>query len=290
MGLGRRPGGARWIDSEINAATVVASDLAGVILDSRLVERELRLNAELRQLNEHRRDMVVTLAHELRNPVSVLWTHLELLGLESPTDTARESLEAMDRAARRIEDMIEALMALAVVSDPDRAVTLVPVDLSAVVREGCEFIASVAARAGVALDSEVADGVVVLGEEAAIQRMVANLLSNAVKYTREGGRVAVTLEAPGDDESVRLTCADTGIGIDEADLPHVFTPFFRSGDPAARDRPGTGLGLSILERVVRAHGGAVDVTSTIGAGTTFVVRLPPAPADVHVDTGDDAHD
>ena len=101
MGLGREVGGPRWIDSEINAAAAVASDLAGVVVDARIMERERRLNAELREINDHRRDMVVTLAHELRNPVSVLWTHLELLGqLETVTGTARESLEAMDRAAR----------------------------------------------------------------------------------------------------------------------------------------------------------------------------------------------
>ncbi len=83
MGLGRQVGGARWIDSEINAAAAVASDLAGVVVDARIMERERLLNAELREVNDHRRDMVVTLAHELRNPVSVLWTHLELLGHES---------------------------------------------------------------------------------------------------------------------------------------------------------------------------------------------------------------
>ena len=84
MGLGRLVGGARWIDSEINAAAAVASDLAGVVVDARIMERERLLNAELREVNDHRRDMVVTLAHELRNPVSVLWTHLELLGSASP--------------------------------------------------------------------------------------------------------------------------------------------------------------------------------------------------------------
>ena len=279
MGLGRRPGGSRWTDSEVLAATAVATDVAAVVVDARLMERERRLNAELRVTNKHRRDMVVTLAHELRNPVSVLWTHIELLGLESPTPTARESLDAMDRAARRIEDMIEALMVLAAVSDPDRAVTPVPVDLSAAVRDACDFLALVAARAGVDLVTSVADDVVVVGEESALQRVVANLLSNAVKYTPAGGRVSVVLDAGIDADDVGLTVVDTGIGIRETDLAHVFTPFFRSGDPAARDRPGTGLGLSIVERVVKAHAGSVEVSSEVGVGTTFVVRLPAAPVD-----------
>ena len=75
-------------------------------------------------------------------------------------------------------------------------------------------------------------------------------------------------------DGVRLTCADNGIGISEADLDHVFTPFFRSGNPEARERPGTGLGLSIIERVVKWHGGTIAVTSELGVGTTFAVWLP----------------
>ncbi|WP_307813725.1 sensor histidine kinase [Nocardioides baculatus] len=283
MALGRASGAPRWISSEIHAATMVAADVGRLLLEARLMERERALNAEMRATNEHRRDMVVTLAHELRNPVSVIWSHLELMQHDAPTDIARESLDAMDRAARRVEDMIDALMALAAVSDPDRAVIRASVDLSATVRDSDEFLAQVAERGGVDLVTSAADGVVVLGEEAALQRMVANLFSNAVKYTPAGGRVSVTLEV--DDGEAVLTCSDTGIGISEADLPHVFTPFFRSGDPAARDRPGTGLGLSILERVVRAHDGSVDVTSEVGAGTTFVVRLPVAPGDARAEPG-----
>lgn len=281
MGLGRRPEGSRWTDSEVLAATAVATDVAGVVVDARLMERERSLTEELRTVNDYRRDMVNTLAHELRNPVSVLWTHLEMVGqLGMVFGPLNDSLAAMDRATRRIEDMVEDLMALASVSDPDRPVTADPLDLSAIVAEGCEFIAQVAARAGVDLVTDIAEGHVVLGEQAAVQRMVANLLSNAVKYTPAGGRVSVLLEPGAAGDDVRLVCTDTGIGIGEADLPHVFTPFFRSGDPAARDRPGTGLGLSIVERVAKAHGGSVEVSSEVGAGTTFVVRLPAAPVDV----------
>jgi signal transduction histidine kinase len=285
MALGRAPGAPRWIASEINAASMVAAELARLLLEARLAERQQALNAELLAINDYRRDMVNTLAHELRNPVSVLWTHLDLLGQDAASSIERDSLDAMDRAARRIEDMIEALMALATASDPDRAITRAPVDVSSVVRECCDFLTSVAAHAGVGLHASVGEGLVVLGEEAGIQRMVANLLSNAVKYSPEGGRVTVVLEAaPGADgdhrvEGIRLTCADTGIGIGEVDLSHVFTPFFRAGDPEARKLPGTGLGLSIVESVVKGHGGMIEVASELGVGTTFDVWLPAAPVD-----------
>ena len=279
MGLGRRPEGSRWTDSEILAATAVATDVAGVVVDARLMERERSLTAELRTVNDYRRDMVITLAHELRNPVSVLWTHLEMVGqLGTAFGPLDDSLAAMGRATRRIEDMVEDLMALASISDPDRVVPSEPVDLSELVRECAAFLMPVAERSGLQLVTSIAGGQVVVGEQAGLQRMVSNLLSNAVKYTPDGGRVSVVLEA-GRGSEVRLVCTDTGIGISEADLPHVFTPFFRSGDPAARVRPGTGLGLSIIERVVTWHGGSVDVSSELGSGTTFVVELPAAPPD-----------
>ncbi|MDZ5661562.1 HAMP domain-containing sensor histidine kinase [Nocardioides sp. S-58] len=277
MGLGRTVGGARWIDSEINAAAAVASDLAQVVLDARLMERERTLNAELRAISDYRRDMVNTLAHELRNPVSVLWTHIEMLGqLGMVFGPMRESMAAMDRATRRIEDMIEDLLALAAASDPTRATEPVPVDFSAMVDEVCDFMASTAERAGVELRTTVADGLVVTGEEKGLHRLVTNLLSNAVKYTGPGGSVTVTL-APDTQQGrdvVRLTCSDTGIGIDAAELAHVFTPFFRSASPDARRRPGTGLGLAITERVADRHDGTVEVESVLGAGTTFTVTLP----------------
>jgi signal transduction histidine kinase len=276
LGLGRAVGGPRWTDSEVSAAAAVASEVAGVVLDSRLMERERTLNAELRDISDYRRDMVITLAHELRNPVSVLWTHLEMLAQDPAVEPARDSLAAMDRAARRIEQMVEDLMALATVSDPHRTTSREPVDLSAVARDCCAFVATVAEQSGLELRTAITDGLVVTGEEAGLQRVVSNLLSNALKYSPAGGQVTVTLEphpAHGGD-GVRLTCADTGIGIDAAEVDHVFTPFFRSGNRAARERPGTGLGLAITERVVKRHQGTIDVRSELGAGTTFTVWLP----------------
>jgi signal transduction histidine kinase len=284
LGLGRAPGGARWIDSEINAAVVVASDVAEVVLDARLVERERTLNAELRSISDYRHDMVMTLAHELRNPVSILWTHLELLGqLGLVAGPVSDSLAAMDRATRRIEDMIEDLMTLATVSDPERDRWRAPVDLSELAREVAEFLAPTAVQAGLEVLVDVGDDLAVEGDATGLQRMVTNLLSNAYKYTPSGGRVTLTLVAESAEgrEGVRITCTDTGIGIDAPELGKVFAPFFRSGRPEARQRPGTGLGLAIVERVVTSHHGTLGVTSVLGEGTTFSVWLPQAgPPDV----------
>ncbi|WP_416955083.1 sensor histidine kinase [Nocardioides sp. T5] len=278
LSMGRAPDAPRWNASEINAAMTVAADLARLLLEARLRERERALNAELRDVSDYRRDMVLTLAHELRNPVSVLFSHLELLGLEVHSEESRHSIEALDRSARRIEDMVADLMTLASVSDPERGAQTGEVDLSAMVRDTSEFLAPTAARAGVSLDAVVADRLVVTGEAAGLERMVANLLSNGIKYTSAGGRVSMEASARSVDgtDGVLITCADTGIGIAAEEVDKVFTPFFRSSSPEARKRPGTGLGLAIMERVVTGHDGTIEVDSVLGEGTTFSVWLPVA--------------
>lgn len=284
MCLGRRPGGGRWIDSEINAVDAVATDLASLVLDSRLMERERTLNAQLRDLVAHRRDMVHTLTHELRTPVSVLRMHLELIAGDPDGALTDESLAAMDRSASRIENMIDDLLALATADDSDSDLPLTPVDLSSVTREACDFVAAVATGSGLGLETHIVDDLVVTGDESGLQRVVGNLLSNAIKYTPAGGRVTVSLTPAtlADRDGVRLTCVDSGIGIAASDLDHLFTPFFRSTRAEARERPGTGLGLAITERVVERHHGTVEVRSELGVGTTFIVWLPLAVGHTHL--------
>ncbi|GAB3014744.1 hypothetical protein GCM10011376_07330 [Nocardioides flavus (ex Wang et al. 2016)] len=281
LAMGRALDAPRWIASEINAATIVAADVARLVLEARLVERERALNAELRSVSDYRHDMVLTLAHELRNPVSVLFTHLELLDEELPPEEVRESLDALGRAARRIEDMVADLMTLASVSDPERGAAMVEVDLSSLVCETSEFLTSTASLAGIELQVEVADGLVLTGDHVGLERMVTNLLSNAVKYTAAGGRVSVTAQpaARRAVDGIRITCTDNGIGIRADEVDKVFAPFFRSSSPEARRRPGTGLGLAIIERVVTGHHGTVRLDSEVGVGSTFDVWLPLAPPD-----------
>jgi len=112
----------------------------------------------------------------------------------------------------------------------------------------------------------------VVGDAAALGRLVANLLDNAIKYNRPGGRVTVALERKGD--AALLTVADGGIGIPPSALPRIFERFYRVDKGRARDEGGTGLGLAIVKHVAQAHGGRVEVESRMGEGTSFRVILP----------------
>jgi signal transduction histidine kinase len=105
---------------------------------------------------------------------------------------------------------------------------------------------------------------------------VTNLVSNAVRYTPEGGSVAVRTATDG--ERPRLEVSDTGIGIPEDELPHIFEEFYRGRQPREIFAHGTGLGMSIVRRVVDMHGGNIRVESTVGEGTRFTVTFPPSHA------------
>jgi signal transduction histidine kinase len=107
-------------------------------------------------------------------------------------------------------------------------------------------------------------------------QVLGNLLDNAVKYTPEGGSIRISAWQEGD--SVCLSVADTGVGIPEEDLPHVFERFYRADKARSRRLGGTGLGLAIVREIVAAHGGRVSVTSSVGQGSTFTVEMPVAGA------------
>jgi signal transduction histidine kinase len=103
---------------------------------------------------------------------------------------------------------------------------------------------------------------------------VANLVGNAVKFSQPGGKVSVRVDRK--DQQVVLAVTDQGLGMSQEDQSRLFTEFFRSTNPAALAVPGTGLGLSIVKHILVRHGGSVDVTSSLGEGTTFTVLLPAA--------------
>ena len=101
---------------------------------------------------------------------------------------------------------------------------------------------------------------------------VVNLLGNAAKYTPDGGRVTFRVDA--DDQKLEFSVADTGIGIDEEDLPKLFQKFYRANDQRLRDITGSGLGLALAREVIRLHGGDITVQSVLNEGSTFTLRLP----------------
>ena len=265
--------GVRWTDPEIEGMRELGRDLGRVILNHRSFLREQSLRAELERLDDYRVELLSTISHELKNPISVLLGHLEVLDGEEGIDpSVQHSLAAMGRASRRLDALAENLLMLRQSSDRT-PLELVPVDLGQLVADAIDLSAMAADREGVALTLvPETSAVVVPGDPEQLDRVIVNLVNNAVKYTPRGGTVTVSLDSS-DDWAV-FTCADTGLGISEDDQTRLFSEFFRSTNAQARAKPGTGLGLAIVKRTVERHGGRVEFESELGVGTTFRVYLP----------------
>ena len=276
--LTRAAGAPEWTEAEATTALDIGHDLGRAILNARIFEREHELVEELQQLDTYKGQLIATVAHELKNPLTSVMGHLEMLE-SSPdlTGTTRSSLNAMDRGARRMVRVIDDLLLLSKVGDPDDPVIAAPVDLARIVDDVVDLITMPAAQKQLQVTVDLPSGpVLALGDHDELDRVAANLVSNAVKYTPASGTVRISVDRAGND--VVLTVVDEGIGISEDDLLRLGTEFFRSSNPEAVAQPGTGLGLAIVRRIVDRHGGRLEIQSELGSGSTFQVWLPAAEA------------
>ncbi|NPC96918.1 cell wall metabolism sensor histidine kinase WalK [Nocardioides sp. zg-DK7169] len=271
-----RPVGDRgWTETEAAAALDVGHDLGRAVLNARTFEREHLLVQELQTLDGYKSQLIATVSHELKNPLTTVLGHLEILESVDVAPPVRTSLSAMERGARRLARVADDLLLLARMDDPTNTVQRRAVDLRSVVDDVVDLNAVSASMRELTVRVEAPNGrVVAMGDPDELDRVLTNLLSNAVKYSPDGGTIVVNLDRHADE--VVLTCSDEGLGISEDDQEQLFTEFFRSSNPEAVAQPGTGLGLAIVQRIVRRHGGRIEVESELGRGSTFRVLLPAA--------------
>ena len=231
-----------------------------------------------RATSDYRGQLIDALSHQLQNPVAAITGNLELLfdNVEAG-DWNERPLRAIERATGRIQAMIQDLLALAKVNNPDRPLHEVEVDLATLVRDVGDSVRAEAAAGDVKVELELpVDPMLVRGDPGELEDLVGNLVSNAIKYSDPGDAVSarVQLVVQGGTAYAELAVIDQGIGIAEEEQDHLFEEFFRSDNVEARTRPGTGLGLAVVDRVVRRHRGRIEVESELGEGTTFRVLLP----------------
>jgi signal transduction histidine kinase len=267
-----------WTAEEQEAVMEVGRTLGRVVLNARLYERERHLVSELQELDRYKGELIATISHELKTPLTSIIGHIELL---EDLDTGIGSVEAISRNAERLNRLVQNLLNYSQIQDKRETVRL-PVDLCKLAEQSLDLMTMQAEQGRVKMSLKIPDEpVLVTADPDELGKVIDNLTSNAVKYSRSDG--TVHLEVDTDGKHAWVLCEDTGLGISGADQVHLFSAFHRSSNPEALSIPGTGLGLAISRRIAQMHGGEIIVASELGVGSTFRLRLPVRDTD-HGDT------
>jgi signal transduction histidine kinase len=261
--------------AEASISKVVVGDatLFSVVLRD-ITERKHTEDAWRRAVTERDRVLEIV-AHDLRNPLSNILVSVGLLARrEEPERRNRKALDAIGRAATRMNNLIEDLLDVTRIEAGQLKMECESLPAADLVFEAAEMQTALASSAGIDVQVNVASDVHELwGNRDRLLQVFANLIGNAIKFTPAPGHI--TIGAALKDQNVLFRVADTGSGIPSGSLPHVFDRFWQT---RTAGRLGAGLGLAIAKGIVEAHGGRIWVESTPGVGSTFSFTIPQAPS------------
>ncbi len=253
---------------EVQVAPLAASSNRGAIAILHDV-------SDLERLERVRKDFVANVSHELRTPLTAIRGYAETLldgALDDPENN-RKFLQVIRAHAIRLNNIASDLLTLSelesgkLLAEPERIPLRAALDSALHTVEAEARIREVTVRAGPVEEAFV------VGDRTRLEQALINLLDNAIKFNRPGGEVSVAAGAA-EDGKVRVSIADTGVGIPSEDLSRIFERFYRADKARSREMGGTGLGLAIVKHIIERMNGSVEVESTLGKGSTFTVILP----------------
>jgi len=255
--------------------TMVAGQLGASLAEARAFQLERERNDALAAIDRAKTLFFSNVSHEFRTPLTLMLGPLEQLLRKSPgnfSSDESEQLAMVQRNALRLLKLVNTLLDFSRLESGRAQASYRPTQLSSLTAELGSMFESAFTRAGLKLSIQCPP----LPEPVYVdhdmwEKIVLNLLSNALKYTLRG---EVTLTLTPRDGRVELTVADTGVGIPEHELPHIFERFHRVEGSRGRSHEGSGIGLAMVHELVHLHGGSIDVKSSPGRGTTFTVSIP----------------
>lgn len=237
--------------------------------------------SDMKQVENIRRDFVANVSHELRTPVSVIKGYAETLldgALQSDADRAVRFVEIILNHSERLTALINDILTLSTLESRDMTLDLHPLDISGTMRKTYMLLEDNAHKKDIRLQIDIPAGLPrVMADQGRVEQVIVNLLDNAIKYTPPQGLVTLLVRNDADARFLRISVADTGIGIPFKDIPRIFERFYRVDEARSRDQGGTGLGLAIAKHIVQLHGGEISVTNNeYGKGSIFSFTLPVA--------------
>ena len=229
-----------------------------------------------KKLEAVRKDFVANVSHELRTPLSVIKGYVETLVDDHqslPPDDRDRFLRTIQRHTERLNSLLEDLLTLSRLESINPGLRRETADLAALLNSILEDYRARPTSAGHELSTIIDPSIgALLIDPLKITQVLENLIDNAIKYTPKGSHIEVSAKQR--ENIIEICVRDNGLGIPEADLPHIFERFYRVDKGRSRDKGGTGLGLSIVKHIVQLHGGQVRAESKLGQGTAFYFTLP----------------
>lgn len=226
---------------------------------------------EIRELARKKKEFVSNLAHELKTPLTAIQGFLETMEEENLSEDGKKYLKIIQRNTERLVNLVEDLSRIAELEEKGTELKKEAVNLQEIIQSVIKIYSRRAEEKGLYLKLEAETVPEIFADPYQMEQLILNLVDNAVRYTEKGG---ITVKLESKDRGVLLSVSDTGIGIPEEHLPRIFERFYVVDKSRSRKTGGTGLGLSIVKHIVLAHRGKIEVKSSPGFGTTFIVWLP----------------
>jgi signal transduction histidine kinase len=230
---------------------------------------------ELRQQDKMRRELIANIAHDLATPLTAVQGFSEALAddLISKPEERHETAQLIGREVQRLRRLVADMQQMSSLESGQIKLDLAPLDLSSLVDETLAVLTQESEEAGITITNEIAPSTpLVLADSDRVTQVLFNLLDNARRHTPRGGSITVSAQQEG--PMLRVSIADTGVGIDANDLPHIFERFYRADRSRTGATGGSGLGLSIVKAIITAHRGDICAESTPGKGTRISFTLP----------------
>lgn len=255
-------------DLSLRLAPVENRDEIGELAET-LNEMISRLECSFKQIRQFSGDV----AHELKTPLTELKCNAEVaLRRNRTAEEYQEALRNVIDDAEQLRQIVEDLLLLAKMDARSLPLNFTPVALDEMFIEVFEQMHPQAQHKHLAINFDDIAQATVSGDTGLLKRLIANLISNAIRYTPSGGTLTFALHT--EDEQAVLTITDTGVGIPEDALPHIFDRFYRVEQSRSHDTGGSGLGLAIAQKIAEVHEGRITVNSEVETGTTFHVYFP----------------
>ncbi|NGZ75806.1 two-component system histidine kinase PnpS [Saccharibacillus alkalitolerans] len=236
--------------------------------------------SDIRRLERMRSEFVANVSHELKTPVAAVQGFAETLlaGGVKDEETARSFLKIIYDEGDRLNRLIGDILDLSKIESRRIQLDYAPVHVLTLFQSVSRVLEGAAEQKRIEIRLNVPEELFIEADEDRLRQIFLNLVGNGVSYTPDGGRIVIKAEEftdeRYDDERIRFSVSDNGIGIPKKDLPRIFERFYRVDKARSRSSGGTGLGLSIVKHLVELHRGTISVESELGVGSTFIVELP----------------